>query len=119
MRRGAAVLGAAAVIVGCMASSSGISSAAATSGRVPATHRVRIAGFRYQPDTLRVTSGDTVVFVNTDQFGHTASSRSGALETSLISAGDSARWVAESPVTIVYDCTFHPSMRGMVIVTAP
>ena len=113
------MLGAAAVVAGCIASSSGVPSAAAAISRVPAAHRVRIAGFRYYPDTLRVTSGDTVIFMNTDQFGHTASSRSGALETSLIAAGDSARWVAESPVTISYDCTFHPSMRGVVIVTAP
>ena len=107
------------MFAGCIASSGSVPPAAAATNRVPATHRVRIAGFRYHPDTLRVTSGDTVVFVNTDQFGHTASSRSGALESSLISAGDSARWVAESPITISYDCTFHPSMRGVVIVTAP
>ena len=113
-RRAVAVGGGAALLASCIAS--------IPTTRVPiaTAHRITIAGFRYQPDTLRVARGDTVVFRNADQFGHTASSRTaGALETSLIAGGDSARWIATIEGTVDYICAFHPTMRGVITVTAP
>lgn len=113
-RRAVAALGAAAVIASCVAF------VPQPSRQLRTAHRVTIAGFRYQPDTLRIARGDTVVFVNSDQFGHTASSRTaGVLETSLIAGGDSARWIATTDGTVDYFCTFHPSMRGVILVAAP
>ena len=108
-RRAIAALGVGALIASCIASVPSTRTQRATS------HRVTIAGFRYLPDTLRVTPGDTVVFRNSDQFGHTASSRTaGVLETSLIAGGDSARWIATTEGTVDYICAFHPSMRGVI-----
>ena len=110
-RRAIAALGVGALIASCIAS------VPATRPQRATTHRVTIAGFRYQPDTLRVALGDTVVFRNSDQFGHTASSQTaGVLETSLIAGGDSANWVATAPGVVDYICAFHPSMRGLSVV---
>ena len=113
-RRAIAALGVGALIASCIASGPAARSLRAT------THGVTIAGFRYQPDTLRVAPGDTVIFRNSDQFGHTASSRTaGVLETSLIAGGDSARWIATTEGTVDYICAFHPSMRGVITVVTP
>lgn len=113
-RRAVAALGGAALIASCIAS---VPAARAPNATV---HRITIAGFRYQPDTLRVAPGDTVVFRNSDQFGHTASSRTaGQMETALIAGGDSARWIATTEGTVDYICAFHPSMRGVITVATP
>lgn len=113
-QRAIAALGVGALIASCIAS------VPATRAPMATVHRITIAGFRYQPDTLRVAPGDTVVFRNSDQFGHTASSRTpGVLETSLIAGGDSARWIATIAGTVDYLCAFHPSMRGVMTVATP
>ena len=113
-RRAVTALAGAALLASCIASIPAGHTARA------ASHVVTIVGFRYRPDTLRVAPGDTVVFRNSDQFAHTATSRTaGALETSLIAGGDSAKWVAADAGTIDYVCAFHPTMRGVITVASP
>ena len=41
----------------------------------PKTHTVTIEAMRFQPETLTVAAGDTIVWVNKDVVPHTATSR--------------------------------------------
>jgi plastocyanin len=83
-------------------------------GAASERHAVEIREFMFQPDTLRVAAGDTVVWTNRDVVPHTATSDvwdSGALER-----GSGWVLVAVGSDTIGYVCTLHPTMTGTLII---
>ena len=55
----------------------------------PTTHTVTIDGSRFDPSTLAVKAGDTVVWVNKDPFPHTSTSKAGGFDSQTIAAGKS------------------------------
>ncbi len=66
----------------------------ASTGAEPArTHRVVIHGLKYEPETLVVRRGDTVVWVNEDPMPHTVTA-AGGFDSRTIEAGKSWRFVA-------------------------
>ncbi len=75
------------------------------------THRVVIQGLKYQPETLRVRRGDTVLWVNDDPMPHTVTA-AGHFDSRSIDAGKSWRYVARRAGTYPYVCTLHSNMRG-------
>jgi plastocyanin len=78
------------------------------------THTVTIRGFEYQPPRLSVRRGDTVVWINRDIVPHTATAPGAGMESGSIPADGSWRYVAARRGSYVYDCTFHPNMRGVL-----
>jgi plastocyanin len=78
----------------------------------PATHPVTIDGSRFEPSTLAVKAGDTVVWVNKDLFPHTSTSQAGGFDSQTIAAGKSWALTAAKKGTFPYTCTFHPTMKG-------
>lgn len=82
----------------------------------PKTHTVAIRGFQYAPPTLTVRVGDTVVWKNADVVPHTATAKGKGLDTGAIAANGSGQYVAKKKGTYAYDCTFHPTMRGTLVV---
>jgi plastocyanin len=89
-----------------------VASAAAAKAGV---HTVVIEGVKYEPETLTVARGDTVVWVNKDPFPHTVTSP-GAFDSREIGAGMSWKYVARKAGDYAYVCTLHPNMRGTLIV---
>ena len=85
----------------------------AASGRaVPKTHTVTIEGMRFQPQTLTVSRGDTIVWVNKDPFPHTATS-AGNFDSALIQPDQSWTFTPKSKGAFTYICSFHPTtMKG-------
>ncbi len=78
---------------------------------------MEIRGFEFEPARLRVQTGDTIVWINRDLVPHTASSETARWDSGRIGRDGSWEWVVEGPPgEIPYDCTFHPTMRGMVVV---
>lgn len=77
----------------------------------PATHTVVIQGVKYEPETLTVQRGDSVVWVNKDPFPHTVTA-SGSFDSHSIAAGASWRYVARKTGQYSYTCIFHPNMKG-------
>ena len=65
------------------------------------------------PSGLRV--GDTVLWVNRDLFRHTATARDGSFNVDLM-PGKSVSMVLKSPGTVAFYCTFHPGMRGQLVI---
>ena len=79
------------------------------------THTVVIDGMRFQPDTLAVRSGDTVVWRNRDLVPHTATARAG-FDSGNIDPGRTGSWTVHGDGRIDYVCTYHPGMKASLTV---
>jgi plastocyanin len=86
----------------------------AAAARKPVTHTVTIDGSRFEPETLSVMAGDTVVWVNNDIVAHTATSKPGAFDSGLIAPGKSWKYRPRRAGDFAYTCTYHPTMNGML-----
>jgi plastocyanin len=82
----------------------------------PKTHTVIIEGMRFQPESLTVARGDTIVWVNKDLFPHTATSVAGRFDSQIIQAEKSWTFTAGKKGEFAYTCTFHPTMKAVLYV---
>ncbi len=81
----------------------------------PTSVAVTISQMKFQPDTLRVHKGDTVIFTNKDVVDHDVTELPDSAWTSgPLHPGDSWKWIADS--TAYYFCSIHVVMRGTVTV---
>jgi plastocyanin len=78
----------------------------------PKTHTVTMENMRFQPETLTVSRGDTIVWINKDLVPHTATSKTGGFDSQVIQAAKSWRFTAAKKGKFAYICTFHPTMTG-------
>ena len=79
----------------------------------PQTHTIVIEGMRFEPADLTVHPGDTVVWMNKDQFAHTATAE-GGFDSRQIAPGGSWRLTLQSPGDLPYICALHPTMKAIV-----
>lgn len=86
--------------------------AGAAAGK-PATHRVVIDGLKYEPETLTVKRGDTVIWTNKDPFPHTVTAP-GKFDSHDIAAEGSWKFVARTAGEYAYICTLHQNMKGVL-----
>ena len=75
---------------------------------------VGMAGLVFQPGTLTVAKGTTVVFDNDDTAPHTVTARSGGTDSGVIDPGKSFTLVAAE--SFDYFCSIHPSMTAKLVV---
>ena len=80
----------------------------------PQTHTVSMENMRFQPETLTVSRGDTIVWINKDLVPHTATSRTGGFDSQIIQAEKSWRFTVQKTGDFAYVCTFHPTMTAML-----
>jgi plastocyanin len=80
-------------------------------GATPVTHTVVMEGVKFEPETLTVKRGETVVWVNKDPFPHTVTAK-GTFDSHDIAAGKSWKYTARKAGEFVYICTLHPNMKG-------
>ena len=80
----------------------------------PKTHTVMMENMRFQPESVTVARGDTVVWVNKDLVPHTATSKAGGFDSEMVQAEESWRVSLWKEGDFAYVCTFHPTMRGML-----
>src|SRR5205823_736614 len=86
-----------------------------------ATAKVAVSNTKFEPRTLRVKAGTTVVWENTEG-AHTVTADNGAFESDTLSEGESYSHKFDKPGRYPYYCNFHGSkgghdMAGIVIVT--
>lgn len=79
------------------------------------THRVEIVQMKFNPSSLSVRPGDTVVFVNLDVVTHDVTEASGHLWKSPPLAAKSS-WKKVVKTSASYYCSFHPVMKGTITV---
>jgi len=80
----------------------------------PQTHTVTIGNFRFQPETVTVARGDTIVWINKDLVPHTATSKSGGFDSEVIQPEKSWRVTVRKQGDFAYVCTLHPTMTAML-----
>lgn len=90
--------------------------AAAQESTQPAqTHTVLIKGFQFVPENLEVAAGDTVIWKNEDIVPHTATAEK-AFDSKSIEKGQSWKFVAKPKGSHAYICTYHPTMKGTLVI---
>lgn len=82
----------------------------------PERHTVEMRGFEFQPASLTLAPGDTVVWVNRDAVPHTATGSDGTWDSGSIASGASWSHVVTAVDSAAYTCTFHPTMTGILVV---
>lgn len=83
----------------------------------PQTHNVEISGFAFNPSTLTIKKGDTVIWTNKDSVSHTVTIDSeNELASGLISNGQTYSHTFNTAGTYNYHCTPHPYMEAKIIV---
>jgi plastocyanin len=80
-----------------------------------ATQTVTIEGMKFQPASVTVKRGDTVVWQNKDVVPHTATA-AGNFDSKNLDGGQSWTWTAGAKGRYDYICNYHPGMRGTVVV---
>ncbi|WP_188479886.1 cupredoxin domain-containing protein [Primorskyibacter flagellatus] len=80
------------------------------------TTTVTIDGFAFSPKKIVVKAGSAVTFVNRDGAPHTATATNGAFDTGNLGKGSEKTVTFDTPGTYGYICSYHPSMKGTVVV---
>jgi len=75
---------------------------------------VRIVDFTFEPVTLTVTAGTTVVWINEDAAPHKI--KSSTFNSQNMKKADSFSQTFSEPGVYEYICGIHPSMAGKIIV---
>jgi amicyanin len=86
----------------------------------PQTVNVEISNFAFNPASLTIKAGDTVVWTNKDSVKHllTNANATGTIGISspALSNGDTYSKTFDKAGTYAYMCQIHPSMKGVIIV---
>jgi len=74
----------------------------------------------YSPDTITVVIGvnNTVEWVNNETAPHTVTATDHSFDSGNLSPGDTWTYTFTKPGTYTYVCTYHPWMKGTVIVVS-
>ncbi|TLS48476.1 hypothetical protein FE782_30540 [Paenibacillus antri] len=82
----------------------------------PVRHVVEIVDFAFSQDRLEINAGDTVVFVNKDAVGHTATAEDGSFDTGILKQGEEKEVTFAEAGEFPYICTPHPGMKATILV---
>ena len=80
---------------------------------------VAVQAFSFQPDTIRVSPGTTVVWVNCEDEGvapHTTTADGGTWDSSFLEPGEFYSRTFDDAGEYDYHCEPHPFMQGVVVV---
>ncbi len=75
---------------------------------------VAIQDFSFKSSTVTINSGDSIRWTNKDSASHTATGQ--GFDTGTLSNGQSKTIVFNEPGAYQYTCSFHPGMRGTIVV---
>lgn len=75
---------------------------------------VSIHNFAFQPQSITIHQGDTVVWTNNDSVGHQIVG--GPINGPVISNGQTYSFTFNTTGTFDYHCAIHPSMTGTIVV---
>jgi len=85
--------------------------------QTPRTYDIEIRGYSFNPSTIKIKVGDTIVWKNADSVSHTVTSDSGGeLSSQYLSKGDTYTHTFTQKGTFPYHCIPHPYMKGTIIV---
>lgn len=82
------------------------------------TVEVMIEDFKFAPQEIRISVGDTIKWTNLDSAPHTVTEDNDKFDSGIFNKGESFSMTFEEVGTFDYICTLHPYMKGTVIVEA-
>jgi plastocyanin len=87
-------------------------------GRAPraAAAQIAIQDFAFQPASVTVPCGTTVIWTNRDAVPHTVTFRDGTVDSGELNGGLTFRYTFAAPGSFDYYCRIHPHMAGVVVV---
>lgn len=117
-RRGAVLLGAAAVLLGATAcaGSGSDQGSGGSSGAAPAGPTVEVKDFSFTPANLSVPSGATVTWKFEDSASHDVKADDQSFSSPLLNDGKTYQFTFAKPGSYPYTCSVHPYMMGAVMV---
>lgn len=77
---------------------------------------VTIDNYAFSPDSITVSAGTTVTWVNNDTTAHTVTADDGSFDSGNLAPGESFTFTFTSAGSFVYHCNYHPNMEGTVVV---
>ncbi len=77
---------------------------------------VNIIDFSFQPATITIVAGNTVVWHNNGAVTHTVTSGDKSFDSGSIAPGATYAFTFQKPGTFNYSCGLHPGMVGKVVV---
>ena len=81
---------------------------------LPKTYTIEISSMKFQPASLEVQKGDTVIFLNKDMVSHDVTEEQHkSWSSSVLSPGQSYKLVVTKSAD--YYCSIHPVMKGKLI----
>ena len=80
----------------------------------PKTHTVTIEATSFKPESLTVTAGDKVIWLNKDPFPHTATSTSGGFDSGSIEPDKAWTLTTVKKGEFGYICSLHPTMKAVL-----
>lgn len=90
---------------------------ASPSGNLGIKKDIEISGFAFNPSTLTIPKGASVIWTNRDSAPHTIVSDNGdEINSDRISQGATYAHTFNAAGTYDYHCGLHPSMKGQIIV---
>jgi|GEM_PF-888300 len=107
----------------CLSAAAGLSLAAAdqmaNATSSPAPYVVHIKNFAFNPASLTVPVGATVVFKNEDSVAHTATAPGkNGFDSGNLDGGAEFKYVFSKAGKFDYVCNYHPTMKASIIVGA-
>ena len=76
-----------------------------------ATIQISMENLAISPAEVSAKVGDTVEWINKDEFAHTATARNGDFDVNLLPK-TSATFVVKKAGTVDYYCRYHPNMTA-------
>jgi copper-containing nitrite reductase len=103
------------------ASSTTLPSTAVARVTIPMGAGMNTSSPGYSPSTITVVIGvnNTVVWTNDDSIPHTVTASNKLFDSGNMNQGDTFSFTFTSPGVYTYGCSYHPWMKGTVIVKAP
>ena len=77
---------------------------------------VTISNSQFQPAELKVKTGTTVVWTNSDSVGHQIHDDGDGFRSDIIGRGGKVGVEYSRPGRFSYHCHVHPNMKGIIIV---
>jgi plastocyanin len=78
---------------------------------------IEIDNFTFNPPSVSVKAGSTVVFVNADDIPHSIVDEKTRFRSKVLDTDEKFTMTVSEPGEIGYFCGLHPHMRGHITVT--
>jgi len=83
---------------------------------MPPQIEVAIEGSAFNPATLNVPVGTTILWYNNDSATHTITARNNLFDSGNLAPGDTFQYTFEQSGSLEYYCKIHPSMVGEITI---